>query len=119
MVLTNTALADILDASLDRLQTNITNVEVSTSSTTPLVTDTAQGGTTLNETAFSTSRTATGVTAAIFLDVTEFNSNTINKAGTKDSGGNLYSSALTNAIVKTSSVESFIEIGIDLEVTNS
>lgn len=112
-------LNDVTDAALDRLETNMTNIEISTDSNTPLVTDTALGGTTLNETAFSTSRTSTSFAVAGFYDATEFNSNTINKAGIKDGSGNLYTSGLTNAIVKTASIEAFIEVKAEVTTTNT
>ena len=120
MVITTPLLNAVLAGAVTSINTDATHIAVSTDNTTPTVSDTSLGGTELREAVFESNTTANSVSKSIFLDVTEFNGNTILKTGMYDapSGGNLLSSSLTNTIPKDSNKEVFVEVTTTVNVVN-
>lgn len=99
----------------------VSHIGVGDDNTTPTEGDTTLGNQTLREATFSESSTSLSASFSIFLDTTENNSNSIEEIGLFDasSGGNMYQHLLTNITAKTSSIEWFGEIKINVTVANN
>jgi len=118
---TNIAISGILSSVISSYSTAFTHIGVGDGVTTPTVSDTTLTNETDRDALFDTLTDSTfSVSGSIFLDTTENNGNDIRECGIFDAltGGNMLSHSLTNTISKTSSIEVFIEILINLEVAN-
>lgn len=121
MVLTTDTLNEAKSAVISVLNSQQTHIAISTDTSTPSESDSSLGGTELIEAVYSESNSSSSITKSMFIDATEFNGNTISKAGLYDaiSGGNLLSSSLTNSINKTSSMEVYLEFVTNIDVVNN
>ena len=117
---TNTILNGIMSNAVSYIDTQETYMAVSTDTTAPTVSDTTLGGTELRQAVLSSSTTSNSITKEVFISASQFNGNTINKAGTysASSGANLLGASLTNSIVKNATTEVFVSITTTVSVVN-
>ena len=117
---TNLVVSGIQTATVSYLNGLQTYIAVSTNATPPAMSDINLGGTELREAVYSSSTTSNSVTKEMYLDLTQFNGNTINKAGlySASTGDNLLGAALTNALTKNASTEIFVSITTTVNVVS-
>jgi len=120
MVKTNTILNEIKSNTIAYIDSVETYIAVSTNTTPPTMSDINLGRTELREAVYSSSTTSNSVTKEMYLDLTQFNGNTINKAGlySASTGDNLLGAALTNALTKNASTEIFVSITTTVNVVS-
>ena len=119
MVNTTGFLNTIKSGSQDTIITNATHMAVGDDNTTPTVGDTALGNELTRKTIQETTKGISDVIISLFLNSTESNGNSLKEVGMFDdpSSGNLLERSVFTTISKTSSIEVWIDIEEQIDVT--
>jgi len=121
MVVQNTILTQLETAAITSISNTITHVAVGSGTTTPDATQTQLVSEDYREALFTSSSTPNTFTTALYLDVTENNTNTVAEIGAfnSSSGGTMVSRNLTTPATKTSSKEMYFDIKYTVDAINN